>query len=341
MARPIKQGLEYFTVDTGWDRKMKLVRAKYKAEGIGIIILLWQWIYNEGYFTKWDGETKLIFASDNHIDESMLDEIVLFAIEKEIFSKELYEKYRVLTSKGIQKRYLSSCLKRTEIRFYKNLLLIDPILPDWSKAKLIISKNEIFPVSETSTREPKTANKESKTPIKDSKSTQSKVKESKVKESKFKKKKKDKESETSIKEKNIIQQQAQEILEYYKKLTGKMRLNDIPKEVTARLNKGCTVEEGKKVILFKFLRWWSDPDKKEWVNLTTLFRPSHFEEYLSQAEQGLEQMLLKAYKDFQKKFFDANIDKPLEERKKLKVPTFEEFKKDYSFTESRMNSPPG
>jgi hypothetical protein len=172
VARPIKQGLEYFNVDTEWDRKMKLVRAKFQAEGIGIIILLWQWIYNEGYFTKWDEETKLIFAGDNHIDESKLDDVVLFAIEKEIFSKELYEKYTVLTSKGIQKRYLNSCLKRTEIRFHKNLLLIEPTLPDWSKAKLVISKNEIFPVSETDEEESKTSSKGSKSSIKDSKSTQ-------------------------------------------------------------------------------------------------------------------------------------------------------------------------
>jgi hypothetical protein len=92
--------------------------------------------------------------------------------------------------------------------------------------------------------------------------------------------------------------------------------------------------------LFKFLRWWGDPEKKEWVNLTTLFRPSHFEEYLSQAEQGLEQMLRQAYKDFQKKFYDENMSKPLEVRKSLKVPTFEEFKQDYAFIEDRMNSPP-
>ena len=139
---------------------------------------------------------------------------------------------------------------------------------------------------------------------------------------------------------NTIPQKAQELLEYYKKLTGKTRLEDIPKEVTARLRKGASVEDGKKVILYKYLCWWNDEKTRPWVNLTTLFRPSHFEEYLSQAEQELEQMLLKAYKDFQKKFFDANMDKPLEERKKLKVPTFDEFKKDYSFTESRMNSPP-
>lgn len=140
---------------------------------------------------------------------------------------------------------------------------------------------------------------------------------------------------------NKIPQKAQELLEYYIKLTGKTRIKTIPKEVTARLRDGASIEDGTKVILYKYLCWWNDEKTRPWVNLTTLFRPSHFEEYLSQAEQELEQMLLKAYKCFQKKFFDANMAKPLEERKKLKVPTLDEFKKDYSFTESRMNSPPG
>lgn len=184
MARPIKQGLEYFTVDTDWDRKMKLFQAKFKAEGVGIIIILWQWIYNKGYFINWDDETKLMFASDNHIEEMRLDEMIDFAIEKEIFSKRIYNQYRILTSKGIQKRYLNSCLKRTEIRLHKKLLLINPILPDWSKSKLIISKNEGFLVSKTDERESETIKKESKIPIKDSKSTQRRERRGeKVKES--------------------------------------------------------------------------------------------------------------------------------------------------------------
>jgi hypothetical protein len=34
------------------------------------------------------------------------------------------------------------------------------------------------------------------------------------------------------------------------------------------------------------------------------------------------------------------MNKPLEVRKSLKVPTFEEFKQDYELIEDRMNGPP-
>lgn len=172
MARPVKQGLEYFTVDTDWERKMKLFQAKFKAEGVGVIIILWQWIYNEGYFIHWDDETKLMFANNNHIEEEKLDSMIEFAIEKEIFNKKIFNKYSILTSRGIQKRYFNGCLKRTEVHFHKNLLLFDPIIPDWSKTKLILNKNESFLISKNPQSESGTPKKKSKTSQKDSRSTQ-------------------------------------------------------------------------------------------------------------------------------------------------------------------------
>lgn len=52
MARPKKIGMDYFPVDTTWDVKMQLVKAKYGLEGIGCIIELFKAIYHEGYFLK-------------------------------------------------------------------------------------------------------------------------------------------------------------------------------------------------------------------------------------------------------------------------------------------------
>ena len=181
MAHSIKQGLEYFSVDTEWDRKMKLFQAKFKAEGVGVIVILWQWIYKEGYFIIWDDETKLMFASENHIEEEKLDEMIKFSIEKGIFDKTIYDKYKVLTSRGIQKRYLHSSLKRSEVHFHKNFLLIKPEIPNWSNTKIIINKDGLFSESKTGHKESETSEKESEKPKKDSKSAYSKE----SKESKF------------------------------------------------------------------------------------------------------------------------------------------------------------
>jgi uncharacterized phage protein (TIGR02220 family) len=153
---------------------------------------------------------------------------------------------------------------------------------------------------------------------------------------KEKEKEKEKESGVGTCKNDSIRKRAQKLLEYYKKLTGKSKIKKITSEVTARLNEGHTIEEGEKVILYKFLRWWDDPKMKESVNLTTLFRPYHFEEYLSQAEQGLDQLLQQSYLNFKKQFIEKHMDEPLEVRKKLKLPTFEEFKNHY-FEEFELN----
>lgn len=106
MARPKKIGMDYFPVDTTWDVKMQLVKAKYGLEGIGCIIELFKTIYHEGYYIKWDGDTRLLFASENRIDENKLAEIVGFAVQKGVFHAGKLDKLGILTSRGIQKRWL-------------------------------------------------------------------------------------------------------------------------------------------------------------------------------------------------------------------------------------------
>jgi uncharacterized phage protein (TIGR02220 family) len=150
---------------------------------------------------------------------------------------------------------------------------------------------------------------------------------------KEKKKEKEKEKEARagprVENKIPISEKAQQLLEYYKKITGKLKVKKIPEEVTARLKEGHSVEEGKKVILYKFLRWWDDPNMRECVNLTTLFRPSHFEEYLSQAEQGLDLLLQESYINFKKQFIDEHMNEPREVRQKLKIPTLDQFRTNF------------
>jgi hypothetical protein len=106
MARPVKKGLDYFPVDTTWDIKMKLVKARFGLAGTGCIIGLFQAIYSEGYALKWDEDTRLLFSADNGIDADALQGIIDFAVLKGVFHAGKLDKLGVLTSSGIQKRWL-------------------------------------------------------------------------------------------------------------------------------------------------------------------------------------------------------------------------------------------
>lgn len=146
MARK-KIGLDYFPVDVSWDQSVKVFKAKYGLQGIGFLLAIWQSIYAEGYFAAWGEDEQLLFSSENGLSESETSEMVSFSMDKGIFDRSIFEAHGVLTSHGIQKRYLEACFKRSEIIFQKEYLLINPKLSASSRATITV---ENFKVSKTS-----------------------------------------------------------------------------------------------------------------------------------------------------------------------------------------------
>ena len=126
MARPIKQGLDYFPLDVNLDDKIELLEAECGLQGFAIIIKLFQKIYNQGYFIKWTEDDQLLFAKKINTDLTTVNSVIMIALKREIFNKEMYENYRILTSKGIQRRFFEICkqLKRKGIEVNPKYLLI-------------------------------------------------------------------------------------------------------------------------------------------------------------------------------------------------------------------------
>ena len=193
MARPQKNGLDYYPQDTTSDRKWKLFKAKYGLAGIGLLTELFKVIYGEGYFYLWDEEAELLFAAENGIQENTLKTMVSYAIEKGIFDRTIFEKYSLLTSKGIQKRFFEACWKRAAVNIFPEIMLIDPKKPEYSRsiieekslADYMIeerSENEVFSDSKTMVSDSETYVLDSETGVSDIIYSQSKVKKSKGKE---------------------------------------------------------------------------------------------------------------------------------------------------------------
>ncbi|MBQ6797457.1 MAG: DUF4373 domain-containing protein [Clostridia bacterium] len=126
MARPVKDGLDYFPMDCIPDRALDLLQAKHGLESFGMVIKLWMSIFREGWYVEWDIDTILFFCSSNSISVERFDRILTDALERGIFCRWLYEKYSVLTSQDIQRRYFSASIRRKRIRVCEEYLLIDP-----------------------------------------------------------------------------------------------------------------------------------------------------------------------------------------------------------------------
>ena len=125
MSRTPKAGLDYFSFDVHSDNKIKLIEAEFGLLGFAVIVKLWQIIYAErGYYCEFDEEVALLFASQNKLGGNVVSEIVEAAIKRGIFDKGMYDKYKILTSHGIQSRYLEAKRRGTRVVIEDRYLLL-------------------------------------------------------------------------------------------------------------------------------------------------------------------------------------------------------------------------
>lgn len=126
MGRFLKSGVDYFTLDCHFEDNVKLVEAEFGIKGFGVIIKLWQKIYSDkGYYTKWSRPVALLFAQSCGVGISVVEEVVKASLREGVFNQKLYDRYGILTSAGIQKRYAEATRKREFVNFEKAYLLID------------------------------------------------------------------------------------------------------------------------------------------------------------------------------------------------------------------------
>ena len=108
MARPIKKGLDYFSFDVSFfeDKKVKVLKSRYGADGIIVYIYLLTMIYKEdGYYMAFDKDTEYVVSDDLNMNYKKIGQILNFLLERSLFSDTLFKSDKVLTSEGIQKRF--------------------------------------------------------------------------------------------------------------------------------------------------------------------------------------------------------------------------------------------
>jgi hypothetical protein len=127
LARPQKDGIDYFPIDVNidLDDKYQLLEAKYGAIGFAVIIKLLMKIYSEGYYYTWGEKEGLLHSRRVNVDINTVNAIVNDSVKWEIFDPQIYEKHKVLTSNGIQKRFWEAAKRRNTITIVKQYWLYD------------------------------------------------------------------------------------------------------------------------------------------------------------------------------------------------------------------------
>ncbi|MGG7150897.1 Lin1244/Lin1753 domain-containing protein [Clostridium neonatale] len=148
MARPIKEGLEYFPLDCDIDQddKITLIEAQHGLIGFGIAIKLLMKIYNNSYFYEWTEKEQLLFSKRVNVNINEVNVVINDLVKWGFFDKNLFETEKILTSSGIQKRYLAAVGRRQKVKILKKYLLLDKETVNVYKNLVIVDNNSSLEV---------------------------------------------------------------------------------------------------------------------------------------------------------------------------------------------------
>lgn len=180
MARPTKTGLDYYPMDVGFlrDKKVRLLRSEFGASSVLFVLYVLGKVYEgDGYFLRWDKDELLLAADELREQPTYISEVLQGCLTRSLFDERVFQMFGVLTSAGIQRRYLRGCEKRDVITVFSEYWLLNTCsksdVPVGIRAKLalvsVTGGNNDVNSPENSENSPG--------------NPQSKVKESKVKES--------------------------------------------------------------------------------------------------------------------------------------------------------------
>lgn len=165
MGRPRKKGLDFFPLDANmfYDLKIKrLLRDCEGGKGYSVFVYFLSRIYKEGYYINWDDDWKYMASCDLKFEEEFIEKCIDCMLRVDLLNKELFDKYKILTSHGIQKQYflifrlnkriLPSSLPYLLIEFPQEdikLTTEETAFPQEDIKKCEIEKDNSFPQEET------------------------------------------------------------------------------------------------------------------------------------------------------------------------------------------------
>ena len=108
MGRNRKLGLDYFPMDVDFFQDIRIRKLiKYQGgKAVTVYALLLCIIYKQGYYGRWDDELPFIISEQTGFEEAYIQEVFKCCLIVGLFSKKLYDSDKVITSKGIQERWI-------------------------------------------------------------------------------------------------------------------------------------------------------------------------------------------------------------------------------------------
>lgn len=108
-----KDGVDYWNIDVSFfeNKKVRLIRGEFGIKGVYLCILLLNEIYRTGgYYKKWDRDDCLLLSDSSGVagdcSPELIAEVVQGLVRRSLFDKGVLDRFGVLTSAEIQRRFL-------------------------------------------------------------------------------------------------------------------------------------------------------------------------------------------------------------------------------------------
>lgn len=256
MARPTKQGIDYFPLDVQFDDKVELYVAETGAVGLAVVVTIWQLIYqNHGYYIQNNQDLTLLVRRRLMADISEINTCISASISRGVFDSGMSDKHGILTSRAIQKRYFDAAKKKKSINVVENYIM----------SGVSVGENAVYSVGNATNVDVKVN-----------------VKEEVNVEVEEKGKEKEEESLPSKLD------DAKRIIEYLNTKAGKgfKAVDSNLKLIRARMKEGHSSADIIAVIDRKCLQWPLGDKMHEYLRPSTLFGAEKFNQYVG--ELGVE-----------------------------------------------------
>ena len=110
------------------DPKIGLLKKEFGAKGMYILDCVLCKVYKEnGYYLDWNDDICLLMSDgvDGECKPNLIAEVVKGCIRRSIFDKRVFDSFNVLTSAGVQRRFLRMCNNREQIIMIEEYWVLD------------------------------------------------------------------------------------------------------------------------------------------------------------------------------------------------------------------------
>ena len=118
MARSIKRGIDYFSLDVGIfaDRKIRRVCHSHGSGAMAVVLRVLCCIYGEnGYYADADDDFFFDIAHELSLEEAYVRAVISACVAAGFFDAAMLDAHAILTSRRIQRNYLDATRKRGNV----------------------------------------------------------------------------------------------------------------------------------------------------------------------------------------------------------------------------------